>query len=157
MTPVLTKANFIAEGDYRRVYQHPTRPDMVVKAEKTTGTFCNVTEWLIWKANCNLELGRWLAKCYYISPCGTVLFQERLDIDGKHGWDDMDWPVYVPGVLNTLQKANWGLRLDNGAFACCDYGSTPVRLDCDFSRADWSRQEWADIVENSEEFNYGKI
>jgi hypothetical protein len=160
MIPVLEQAKILGEGDYRRVYQHPHRPGLVVKSEKHNQAFCNVVEWLVWNQARGTDLEPWLARCEYISPCGRVLYQQKLNMltpDSFGGNASKHLPSEIPAALNNLRITSWGIAIGDPVPKCCDYGSINILPEFRLREVDWNRAEWADIVQNSEEFNYGKV
>lgn len=105
----------IGGGCYRTVYGLRTDPTKVIKIEIGARTFSNVTEWDIWK-NCedDSEWSKWLAPCHFISECGTILIQSRIEPVRLV-------PDRVPNFLTDLKPSNWG-KLDKRT-VCCDYGN----------------------------------
>jgi hypothetical protein len=89
---------------------------MVIKFEVGSGDFNNVAEWDIWS---NLKdhpkLGKWLAPCIAISPCGSILLQRYAG-----PLPDNKLPKKVPAFFTDIKSDNWGLI--NGRPVCRDYG-----------------------------------
>lgn len=101
-------------GAARKVYSLVGHPDLVLKIEFTQETFQNVMEWQLWNELQFTEYGRWLAPCRRISPCGTVLIQERTE-----PLPDVYALTHVPEWLGDLKEENFGLI--GGRLVCHDY------------------------------------
>ena len=69
--------DLIDYGLSRRVYVYEPNPDYVIKFENKGRWFQNVIEWETWSEVKETKYSRWFAPCRMISPCGTVLVQER--------------------------------------------------------------------------------
>jgi len=129
-------------GVYRKVYVNRFDPTTVIKIEENGKGFCNVKEWEVWEAFIDTApTKKFLAPCRFISPCGTILIQDRT-------WPIMteDLPKKIPSFINgDLKSENWGwLKYGKPGKmvrrpVCHDYGGfligDPLRL----VKADWSR------------------
>lgn len=109
----------IGEGCYRKVYLNRFDPKTVIKVEEGSGHFCNVKEWEIWsQVEDHGGVSPFLAACKYISPCGSVLIQERTSPIAIH-----DLPKRIPSFLKSdLKSENWGWSTKKRA-ACHDYAN----------------------------------
>lgn len=67
----------VSEDEFRTCYELIGQPHLVVKVEKTEGTFFNITEWQMWSTLQFSEHGILFAPCRRISPSGHILIQER--------------------------------------------------------------------------------
>ena len=104
----------VGEGYARRVYSIIGQPQLVAKVELTPGTFQNVAEWSTWSMVQFSDWADWFAPCRRISPCGTVLIQER-----TKPLDGLNLPEKLPDFLSDLKRENFGLI--NGVLVCHDY------------------------------------
>lgn len=105
----------LGEGIARTVYECAVNPLLVVKFEKP-GWFQNVQEMNFWDANCSYQpVAKWLAPCKFISPCGRVLLQVKVE-----PINDREMPASIPSWATDEKAANWGML--NGKPVMCDYG-----------------------------------
>lgn len=107
------------------------RPDLVAKVETGSGSFQNVQEWEFWQAWCETkDVRRWLAPCADISPCGTILLQERTTPipPGK-------FPDKMPDFLTDMKRSNYGLL--KGKVVCHDYGRVVATASTTLRKAHW--------------------
>lgn len=120
----------IGKGAFRRVYECGIDPTLVVKVEDSSRSFANIGEWDIWTNYNETDIGKWLAPCTHISPCGGILLQKRVDPARES-----DLPKKVPSFLTDLKQENFGVY--EGRVVCCDYGSVLADLSARLKRADW--------------------
>jgi hypothetical protein len=114
----------IGAGMYREVYALRTDETKVIKIESfANNRFCNQLEWEIWNA-APLHVQRWFAPLVAISPCGTVMIQERVKPLNKT-------PMRVPSFLTDLKPSNWGLY--KGRPVCVDFANN-LFFDQEFRR-----------------------
>lgn len=106
--------NVLGSGVAREVYECAHDPQFVVKMENVAQSFQNVAEWYVWFDIKDTKWKKWFAPCQRISPCGTVLIQEKTEpIDVL--------PKKVPSFFTDLKRDNWGLL--DGQPVCHDYGT----------------------------------
>lgn len=105
---------------YHRVVYKTHNPALVAKV--TNGgnddlEFHNVVEWKLWEALEHKPIGKWLAPCWHITRCGSVLLQARCQPLTR---DQL--PRRVPTVLavDDCKRSQWGLF--EGRPVCFDYG-----------------------------------
>lgn len=106
-----SRLTVLGEGKHRIVYAHPTRPNRVLKVDKT-GIGRNLDEWRNSHVLREAGLGRWIARAYQITPDGSVLMAARAEPVGVV-------PEVIPVVFRDCRIANWG-RI-NGRPVCLDY------------------------------------
>ena len=107
----------IASGSSREVFVCRMDKTFVVKVEERAGSFQNIREHQIWEEVVYADkIAQWFAPCEYISPCGTVLIQKRVEPAYKK-----DFPDKMPQCFTDRQYANFGML--DGKLVCCDYGS----------------------------------
>jgi len=126
----------IARGMSRTVYAFSANSSMVVKIEEGVKSFQNVREWEYWQEIKDSPAKKWFAPCLYISPCGSVLIQERvLPLERKK------YPKKIPHFITDTKYENFGLL--DGKFVCCDYGNIPFAkgITSKMVKAEW----WSDI------------
>lgn len=113
-------------GIGRQVYVLLTDPTKVVKVETEAYSFQNALEWATWKEATGTKLERYLAPCHFISPCGIVLIQSRVQPlptaeEEKVAGTDVLKGVKLPRFLTDFKRANYGIL--NGQVVACDYGT----------------------------------
>ena len=123
----------IGSGAYRVVYECNLNPKLVVKIERNERDFANVSEWEIWKQLSDTPLAKWFAPCRYVSPCGTVLLQDKTK--PIHEDEIGDLPKLVPSIMGDLHYKNWG-RI-NGRVVCHDYGNFKAASGFRLKKAVW--------------------
>lgn len=118
-------------GVGREVFVCRVDPSLVVKFENRAHSFQNIAEWEIWSDQQHVPaIARWLAPCRMISPCGTVLLQERTSpVEQRH------LPKRVPTFLTDLKVQNYG-RLGRRV-VCHDYARSILTLSVRPKRAEW--------------------
>lgn len=123
----------LGRGSFRTVYCCPYDASIVLKYEGHAGDFSNILEWETWNKFKDTKFAAWLAPCLKISPCGTILIQERTEPLPKHLR-----PKKTPFFLSDFKTANWGLL--RGMPVCHDYALLadvwPVK-DKQFLKTDW--------------------
>lgn len=106
----------LGEGIGREVYALATDPSKVVKVERGEGSFQNVIEWETWGDLKGTRHAKHLAPCHWISPCGIVLIQTRVQpLTPEHE------KARLPSFLCDFKRTNYGVL--NGRVVCCDYGT----------------------------------
>lgn len=124
----------IGEGCYRKVFLNMLDPYTVIKIEEDSRSFCNVKEWEIWQHVEHHASHKFLAACKYISPCGSVMIQERTSPIPMH-----DLPKKIPSFLKSdLKSENWGWSLKKHP-ACHDYANARLIDHLRLVKVDWSR------------------
>jgi hypothetical protein len=103
----------LGEGGFRRVYTCLLDDDLVVKVEEGSRSFANAFEWETWHRARGTPLARWLAPCWAISPCGSILLQYRTARLERE-------PKRVPSLFKDRKWNNWGRY--KGRLVCHDYG-----------------------------------
>ena len=115
----------IGSGVARTVFEYlpSNNKEYVVKIEDSAGSFQNVIEWEMWDYFKDSDLGkRWLAPCWSISPCGTVMMQSRTQPLPK----GYRLPKKMPVFLGDLKSSNYGLL--KGRLVAHDYGTGFVKI-----------------------------
>lgn len=106
----------LGRGIGRQVYSLTTDPTKVVKVEMASESFQNAIEWETWKNLCDTKYAKYLAPCHWISPCGIVLIQTRVEpLRPEHE------NVRLPDFLSDFKRSNYGVL--DGRVVCCDYGT----------------------------------
>ncbi len=123
--------DIIGAGEFRIVYEHEHRDDLVLKFETTAQSFQNITEWEFWNNNKgDKKVARWLAPCEFISPCGLILAMKRTTKPHL-----TDYPKRMPEFLVDRKRANFGLL--NGRLVAHDYGLYSVTVPTKRKKVDW--------------------
>jgi hypothetical protein len=108
--------DILGAGEFRIVYNHMHRTDLVLKFEPNAQCFQNIAEWEFWHDNKkNKKVAQWLAPCEYISPCGIVLAMKKTTKPQL-----IDYPKRVPEFLTDLKRTNFGML--GGRMVAHDYG-----------------------------------
>lgn len=130
----LMQGRLIGEGCYRKVYLNLLDPKTVIKVEEGSRSFCNVKEWEIWQQLEEHVSHKFLAKCHAISPCGSVMIQERLSPIALH-----DMPKRIPSFLKSdLKTENWGWSTGKHP-ACYDYANARLMDHVRLVKVKWLR------------------
>ena len=106
----------LGSGIGREVFVDRLNPRRVIKLEENG--FQNVTEHLVWAALCDTPWASWFARCYWISPNGRILIQQRTYLPKK----PPPLPELVPNFVVDAWERNMGVI--NGRWVFCDYGHT---------------------------------
>jgi hypothetical protein len=102
----------IGSGESRAVYTCNLAKDSVIKIGDLDA---NKSEWCIWQQSQGTDLANWLAACYFISPCGNFLIQQRVDhVDDQH-----ILPKQLPSIFEDIKRTNFGYIGDR--LVCFDY------------------------------------
>ncbi len=121
----------INEGFARTVYECNFWPEAVVKFEHRSHSFQNAMEWETWHAHKEVEdIAKWLAPIRCISPCGTILIQERTTPIEKNRF-----PPKIPSFLTDTKRSNFGMY--KGRVVCHDYGFTISNFSTRLKKAEW--------------------
>ncbi len=121
----------IGAGEFRIVFEHEHRDDLVLKFEPNANSFQNIAEWDFWRDNKdNKRVARWLAPCVYLSPCGIIMAQKKTTKP-----TEADFPNMVPEFLTDLKRRNFGL-LDE-VLVAHDYGLHRVTVPTKRKKASW--------------------
>ena len=121
----------LGAGQFRIVYEHEHRDDLVLKFEPNSRSFQNIAEWDFWNDNKNNKrIARWLAPCEFISSCGIILAMKKT-IKPQLA----DYPNMVPEFLADLKRNNFGLY--EGRLVAHDYGLYNVNTPLKRRKADW--------------------
>jgi hypothetical protein len=127
----LVNGKKLGEGIARQVYVFGPDPRLVIKYELASQSFQNICEWTTWRDFKDApKVAKWLAPCKMISPCGTILLQERTSLIRRE-----ELPEKVPGWSIDTKIGNWGLL--NGKPVMHDYGLTLETLSDRLKKADW--------------------
>jgi hypothetical protein len=106
----------LGSGMSRHVYDHPSDPTKVIKAETTAGRFQNVMEWEFWQAYKHAPaVARWLAPCHEISNSGAFLIMTK-----ARDLDESEKPSHLPKFLTDHKLGNFGKI--GKQIVCRDYG-----------------------------------
>jgi hypothetical protein len=108
--------DLIGEGSARKVYELRTNSDYVIKIETAGRSFQNVSEWETWQWVSGGPLSGWFAPCEFISPCGLLLVQRKVE-----PLRVAELPPMLPAFLSDLKRENFGLLAKR--VVCCDYGT----------------------------------
>lgn len=123
--------DIIGAGEFRIVYAHAHRPDLVLKFEPDSHSFQNVSEWEFWMDNKkDKKVARWLAPVSYISPCGIILAMKRTTKPAR-----ASYPKMLPAFLTDRKRQNFGLY--KGKLVAHDYGLYNVTVPTKRKKADW--------------------
>lgn len=113
--------DLLGEGSARKVYVCKLNSDHVVKVETRGGSFQNVSEWETWSWVQGSQMARWFAPCEFISNCGSILIQKRVEPIRLN-----ERPPMLPAFLCDLKRENFGIL--GGKIVCCDYGTVPSAI-----------------------------
>lgn len=108
----------LGKGFSRRVYVNNLNKDQVIKYEdEGKHLYQNVMEWVVWceASDWHLDMKKWLAPCFHISPDGKYLVQARVTPVPKE-----KLPRLMPAWLNDFKVENFGRY--KGRIVACDYG-----------------------------------
>ena len=109
--------DLLGEGLSRKVYVCKLNSHYVVKIEAGGGSFQNIAEWDTWSwLSTEPAMARWLAPCEFISTCGMMLIQRRVE-PIRRG----ELPKKLPAFLTDIKLDNFGML--HGKVVCCDYGT----------------------------------
>lgn len=112
----------IGRGSARETYHCRANDQYVIKIETRGGSFQNVAEWDIWNwLDGSNPMAKWLAPCQYISPCGLILMQRKVEPVRR-----AELPKRLPEFLTDLKPENFGMF--DGRLVCCDYGTVGSAL-----------------------------
>jgi hypothetical protein len=126
--------NVLGAGEFRIVYEHKHRDDLVLKVEPHAQAFQNIVEWEFWEENKEYKrIARWLAPCEFISPCGIILAMKKTVKPQR-----ADYPKKVPYFLTDLKRDNFGML--DGRLVSHDYGLYRVTPTTKRKKAKW----WGD-------------
>lgn len=121
----------LGAGEFRIVYEHMHRDDLVLKWEPNSQSFQNIAEWEFWQDYKDEKtVARWLAPCEFISPCGVILAQKKTtEPERSH------YPKTMPEFLCDLKRRNFGLL--NGKLVAHDYGMHIVKVPTKRKKVTW--------------------
>ena len=121
----------LGSGEFRIVYEHAHRDDLILKFEPNSQSFQNIAEWEFWEENRDdKKVARWLAPCEFISPCGIILAQKKTTEPERS-----QYPSMIPEFLVDLKRKNFGM-LDSKLVAH-DYGMHNVKVPTRRRKAKW--------------------
>lgn len=106
----------LGNGIGRQVYVLATDATKVIKVETSSQSFQNVIEWETWNDLKGTDYAAFLAPCHFISPCGIVLIQSRVE-----KLTPQREKVRLPSFLTDFKRSNYGLLKNR--VVCCDYGT----------------------------------
>lgn len=112
----------LGKGTAREVYECTLDPTKVIKIEYANASFQNVMEWDIWLWASHGPLKKWFAPCRFISGCGIVMVQDRVQPLPK----TYKLPKKLPSLIGDLKRENFGLL--KGRLVTCDYGTAQTTL-----------------------------
>lgn len=125
----------IATGAFREVFYYRPDHNFVIKFELNEQSFDNSTEWRIWNYFAKKPLGKWLAPCVEISPCGVILIQRHCaDVVGP------ELPAEVPHLFTDLKPSNWGLYKKR--VVCRDYANLRLMEQSDVKKMRPANWKW---------------
>lgn len=130
-------AETLGKGIGRQVYVLGTDSTKVIKLETAARSFQNAMEWEVWDELKSTRHAKYLAPCHWISECGMVLIQSRVQpLRPEHE------KVQLPSFLTDFKRTNYGIL--NGRVVACDYGyTTLVERGANASRK--RKPEWWDL------------
>lgn len=111
----------LGSGATRTVYRCALDDTKVIKVEALSYSFCNITEWEIWKEVRGTKYERYFAPCRDISPNGAVLVMDRTAPLHEH-----PLPKMLPSFFTDCHSKNFGWL--NGRVVCHDYGYNDIIL-----------------------------
>jgi hypothetical protein len=121
----------LGAGEFRIVFEHLHRDDLVLKFETHAQSFQNIAEWDFWNDNKkNKRVAQWLAPCEFISPCGIILAMKKTIRPVP-----ADYPKTVPEFLTDLKRTNFGMY--EGRLVAHDYGLYNVNAPTKRKKAKW--------------------
>lgn len=127
----LFAGDLIGSGVARTVYECTVRLDLVIKIEVPSHSFQNIREWEFWLwSHRQKEIRRWLAPCVAISPCGSVLLQERTTLIPEKGY-----PKKLPKFLTDTKRDNFGLL--GKRVVSHDYALVVPKYSISLRKAEW--------------------
>ena len=127
----LMMGDVLGAGEFRIVYEHLHREDLVLKWEPNAHSFQNIMEWDFWHDNKHdKKVARWLAPCEFISPCGIILVQRKTTKPERS-----QYPNVVPEFLTDLKRRNFGML--KGKLVAHDYGLHNVKVPTRLKKATW--------------------
>lgn len=116
----------IGSGAYRRVYEFPADPTIVIKVEHAGREFCNIHEWQVWEEVKDTPIGEWFAPCVRIDAYGLALIQRRtkgFDSEAEFKAAVAQMPGgKLPPFFEDVHYGNFGML--EGRVVCHDYGFT---------------------------------
>ncbi len=121
----------LGAGEFRIVYEHKHRRDLVLKFEPDAQSFQNIMEWEFWHDNKdNKKVAQWLAPCEFISGCGLILAMKKTT-----KLECSQYPNTVPEFLTDLKYRNFGTL--NGKLVAHDYGMHRANISVKRKKANW--------------------
>ncbi len=121
----------LGAGQFRIVYEHLHRDDLVLKWEPNSHSFQNIAEWEFWQDHKDdKKIARWLAPCEFISPCGVIMTQKKTAEPERS-----QYPRTVPEFLCDLKRRNFGML--DGELVAHDYGLHHVKVSTKRKKAEW--------------------
>lgn len=111
----------LGQGQDRDTYAHALDPKLVIKVERSAGSFQNVIEWETWKQIDGTPYARWFAPCHAISSCGVALVMTRVAELPPKG-DPLLRGLMMPSFFTDFKRSNYGVL--KGRVVACDYGIT---------------------------------
>lgn len=121
----------LGAGEFRIVFEHEHRDDLVLKFETKAQSFQNIAEWDFWNDNKDdKKVAAWLAPCEFISPCGIILAMKKTTRPMP-----TQYPNMVPEFLTDLKRTNFGMY--QGRLVAHDYGLYNVNTPTKRKKAKW--------------------
>jgi hypothetical protein len=107
--------DLIAQGEFRKVYECRTNPNLVIKIDQRTNPNYNSNfkeqEAYFHALLDKTGLDSWMAPCVAISSLGLFLIQERTE---PVPYSKL--PKYVPAFFCDTKRSNWGMLKDQIVF-----------------------------------------
>lgn len=131
----------LGSGIDRNVYECPLNPEHWVLKVDHGHDFANVAEFNMWSVAAPWDCSVFFAPCVEISPCGTLLIQERTTPLTDAQFKELK-KMRVPWWFTDFKRSNWGML--NGKFVCHDYSRTLFNRDiaCFIDKVKMQRPKW---------------
>lgn len=120
----------LGRGMSRVVYECEINPKLVIKIEQP-GRFQNVREFSNWEDfEFEDEVNQWLAPCYWLSPNGRILVQEKCEPVTRS-----ELPDKIPKFITDSRVDNFGKL--NGKLVCLDYSFMITNAELVKKKIEW--------------------
>jgi hypothetical protein len=108
--------NYISCGQYREVYEYGLDNSKVIKVCNSVIP-ANIIEWTVWESVKDIpSFSKWFAPCYFISPEGRFLIQEKVE-PIPEGYK---FPKRIPAFFTDTQGTK-NVGILNGRMVFVDY------------------------------------
>lgn len=113
----------IGKGAFRKVYPILHDETKVLKVEDRGASFCNITEWHVWKEVKETPIEHWFAPCHDIDVMGICLIQSKtvpFESDKAFKKEVEKIGGKLPAFFDDIHFGNFGML--DGRLVCHDYG-----------------------------------